>query len=149
MATSSVFCPVLETNYWAGTPQARMVSNLLTDESSSHRMGSTRDLDRSPTSEQTLQNQSRSRFSESSRSLANLRQFHLLAFYLFGACLADHFFATVNSIQRSRMALEAEGLESFGPLAWFAFIGFLALLFSHSVQWFASNRLNSVPFGTE
>ena len=97
----------------------------------------------------SLQNQSRSRFSESSRSLANLRQFHLLAFYLFGACLADHFFATVNSIQRSRMAIEAEGLESFGPLAWFAFMGFLALLFSHSVQWFASNRLNSVPFGTE
>jgi hypothetical protein len=92
---------------------------------------------------------SRPRLSDSQRSLDNLRQLHLFAFYFLGVCLADHFFATVNSIQMSRMSLQAAGCESFSPMAWFAFIGFLLLLFSHSVQWFTSIRVNPVSRQTE
>jgi hypothetical protein len=92
---------------------------------------------------------SRRKISESGHSFANLRQFHLFALYSFGACLADHLFAAVNAIERSRSSLQAEGVEAFGPLAWLAFVGFLLLLFSHSVQWLASTRLDSVSRRTQ
>jgi hypothetical protein len=84
------------------------------------------------------------RLERSADRVANLRQFQILAFYFFGACLADHFFAALQSIDRSKMSLQAEGVDAFSPLAWFAFIGFLTLLFSHSLQWFASCRVISV-----
>ena len=80
----------------------------------------------------------------STNHVANLRQFQTFAFYFFGACLADHLFAVIKTIERSTMSLQAEGIDAFGPMAWFAFVGFLTLLFSHSLQWFASCRAIAV-----
>jgi hypothetical protein len=76
----------------------------------------------------------------SANRVANLRQFQTFAFYFFGVCLADHLFAAIKAIERSTMSLQAEGIDVFCPMAWFAFIGFLTLLSSHSLQWFASCR---------
>ena len=80
---------------------------------------------------------------------ANLRQLLTFAFYFFGACLADHLFAVTKAIERSTMSLQAEGIDAFGPMAWFAFIGFLTLLFSHALQWFASRRATPVSRRSE
>ena len=80
---------------------------------------------------------------------ANLRQLQTFAFYFFGACLADHLFAATKAIERSTMSLQAEGIDAFGPMAWFAFIGFLTLLFSHALQWFASCRAAPVSRSSE
>jgi len=78
-----------------------------------------------------------------SNRLANLGEFQVLVLYIFGACLADHLFASIRAIERSKMSLQAVGVEAFDSLAWFAFIGFLTLLFSHSVRWFTSSRLSA------
>jgi hypothetical protein len=83
------------------------------------------------------------RLARSANRVANLRQFQTFAFYFFGACLADHFFAALKAVDRSKMSLQAEGVDAFGSLAWFAFIGFLILLISHSLQWLASFRVIS------
>jgi len=85
----------------------------------------------------------------SANRVANLRQFQTFAFYFFGVCLADHLFAAIKTIERSTISLQAEGVDAFGPMAWFAFIGFLTLLFSHSLQWFASCRVIPVSRRTE
>src|SRR5258708_10209926 len=80
---------------------------------------------------------------------AHLRQLQTFAFYFFGACLADQLFAATKAIERSTMSLQAEGIEVFGPMAWFAFIGFLTLLFSHTLQWFTSCRAFPVSRRTQ
>jgi hypothetical protein len=85
----------------------------------------------------------------STNCLANLRQFQTLAFYFFGVCLADHLFAAIKAIERSIMSLQAERIDPFGPMAWFAFIAFLTLLFSHSLQWLASCRVIAVSRRSE
>jgi hypothetical protein len=80
----------------------------------------------------------------SANRVANLRQFQTFAFYFFGVCLADHLFAAIKAIERSTMSMQAEGIDALGPMAWFAFMGFLTLLFSHTLQWFASCRATRV-----
>jgi hypothetical protein len=85
----------------------------------------------------------------STNRLENLRQFQTFTFYFFGVCLADHLFATVKAIERPTLSLQAVGVDAFSLMAWFAVIGFLILLSSHSVQWFASCRVIAVSRRSE
>jgi hypothetical protein len=77
------------------------------------------------------------------RGTESLRQFHTLLLLLFGVCCANEVFATLRAIQSSSMSLSAARIDVFEPVAAFAFLVFVVLIFLHILQWTAAARLQA------
>jgi hypothetical protein len=67
--------------------------------------------------------------------LTNLNRLHHLFLLLFGACLADHLFAIIRSLQHQYMYPAADTVELFGPTLAFAFCVLLVLTMLHVLHW--------------
>jgi len=74
--------------------------------------------------------------------LTNLHRLHYLLLLLFGACFADHLFATIRSLQHDYMNPAAERIEPFGTACAFAFCVFLVLTLLHAFHWAVSALLS-------
>jgi hypothetical protein len=77
------------------------------------------------------------------RGVENLRQFHLLLFFLFGMFFANEMFATLRGIEYSSMSLSAAKIDVFEPSVAFAFFVFAVLSLLHAFQWIVTARLRS------
>lgn len=80
---------------------------------------------------------------EMTEGIDNLRQFHTLLFFLFGAFCTNEIYTAVRAIQDSRMSLSAIGFEAFGPVIAFAFCTFFMFAVLHAFQWITAARLQS------
>ena len=77
------------------------------------------------------------------RGIETSRQFHTLLFLLFGVCCANEMLAILRAIKYSAMSLSGARIEVFGPVAAFAFVVFVVLVFLHTFQWTVAARLQS------
>ena len=75
--------------------------------------------------------------------IENLRQMHLLLFFLFGMLFANEMFALVRAIEHSSMSLSAARIDICEPITALAFFVFAVLLFLHIFQWIVAARLQS------
>jgi hypothetical protein len=80
---------------------------------------------------------------EMTRGIENLRQFHILLFFLFGVFLANEMFALIREIEYSSMSLSAARADVFEPVAAFAFFVFVVLALLHVFQWIVAARQQS------
>jgi len=69
--------------------------------------------------------EAKSRLTDVSRRIDNVRQFHLLLMLLSGIVLAGEVFATLRSIRYSFMSLSGASVEVFEPCVAFAFFVFV------------------------
>jgi flagellar biosynthesis protein FlhB len=83
------------------------------------------------------------RLIEMTRGIENLRQFHILLFFLFGMFFANEMFALIRAIEYSSMSLSAARIDVFEPVAAFAFFVFVVLTLLHVFQWIVAARLQS------
>jgi hypothetical protein len=75
--------------------------------------------------------------------IENLRQLHLLLFFMFGMFFANEMFALVRAIEHSSMSLSAARIDICEPITALAFFVFGVLLFLHIFQWIVAVRLQS------
>ena len=75
--------------------------------------------------------------------IENLRQLHLLLFFLFGMIFANEMFALVRAIEHSSMSLSAARIDICEPITALAFFVFGVLLFLHILQWIVATLLQS------
>jgi len=75
--------------------------------------------------------------------IENLRQLHLLLFFLFGMFFANEMFALIRAIEHSSMSLSAARMDICEPITALAFFVFGVLLFLHIFQWIVATWLQS------
>jgi hypothetical protein len=75
--------------------------------------------------------------------IENLRQLHLLLFFLFGMFFANEMFALFRTIEHSSMSLSAARIDICEPITVWSFFVFGVLLLLHIFQWIVSARLQS------
>lgn len=83
------------------------------------------------------------RLAEMTRGIENLRQLHILLFFLFGMFFANEMFALIRAIEYSSMSLSAASIDIFEPVAAFAFFVFGVLALLHVFQWIVAACLQS------